>query len=70
MLEGEKLMTVVTGFSLPFPPVRVADPENEKLPESIGNDAVMVSLKVLDVAVNGIEPVMGNPTVPGEASIS
>jgi len=71
MLEGEKLMTVLAGPSLPLPPVSVAVPENAKLPASIGNDAVTVSLNVPDAgAVKGIEPVIGNPSELGESSIS
>jgi hypothetical protein len=70
-LEGENVITPYAGYSLPFPPVSWTVPENAKLPSSAGNEAVTVLLNVPDAgAVNGIEPMIGNPLEPGEASIS
>ena len=65
------MIGMLAGSSLPLPPRSVAVPEKEKLPPSGGNEAVTVLLKVPDVgAINGIEPMMGNPVDHGEASIS
>jgi hypothetical protein len=66
-LLGEKwMLTVLTS---PLYPGIVAVPEKVKLPFKAANEPVTVPLNVVEVAVNGIEPVTGNPLAYGELSI-
>ena len=68
--EGEKLMFIVEGSSFEKIGISEAVPENVKLPTSVGNEPVMVSVNVPESGtVNGIDPVMGSPVEPGETSI-
>lgn len=70
-LEGKKSMLMVEGLSLVSTPVNVAAPENVKLPTSVGNEPVTVSVNVPESGtVKGIDPTRGSPLEPGETSIA
>jgi hypothetical protein len=45
-----------------------AVPEKLKFPLKAGNEPVTVLLKVVEVAVNGMDPVIGKPLAYGELS--
>jgi hypothetical protein len=69
-VEGEKLMFVVEGSAFEKIGISEAVPENVKLPTSVGNEPVTVSVNVPEAgAVNGTDAARGNPLEPGETSI-
>jgi len=45
-----------------------AVPEKLKFPLKAGNEPVTVLLKVVEIAVNGMDPVIGKPLAYGELS--
>ncbi|WP_263366382.1 hypothetical protein [Edaphobacter bradus] len=65
---GETLMLIVSVE--PLYPADPAVPEKLKLPLSAGKEPVTVLLNVVEVAVKGIEPMIGKPLAYGELSIS
>ena len=65
--SGEKFMLTV--LMSPLYPGIEAVPEKLKLPLNAGNEPVTVPLNVEDIAVKGIEPVIGKPLAYGELSI-
>jgi hypothetical protein len=65
---GEKLILIAE--PPPLGPGVEAMPEKEKLPLKAGNEPVTVPLNVVELGVNGIEPMIGKPLEFGELSIS
>ena len=63
-LDGEML----TELNEPLYPGNVVLPENEKLPFKSGNEPVTIWLNALELAVKGIDPVIGKPLELGELS--
>ena len=69
-VEGEKLMFIVEGSAFEKIGISDAVPENVKLPTSVGNEPVTVSVNVPEAgAVNGIDAIRGSPLETGETSI-
>jgi hypothetical protein len=61
-LVGDTSMLIV------FHPAREAVPEKLKLPFKVGNEPHMAVSKVLELAVKGIEPMIGEPAEDGMRS--